>query len=119
MRRDLAVYLVDIQQCLDELALFSSGKQFSDYQADALLRRAVEREFSIIGEVMRRTLHHFPETQSRIESARSIADFRNVIVHEYNTLDDAKIWNIVIHSAPVLKRQIDEWILELDGASQP
>jgi len=114
MRRDLAVYLIDIQQCLDELALFSSGKQLSDYRTDALLRRAIEREFSIIGEVMRRILHHFPEAASRIEDARSIADFRNVIVHEYNTLDDAKMWNIVIHSAPVLKRQIDQWIIELE-----
>ena len=119
MRRDLAVYLVDIQQCLDELALFSSGKQLSDYRTDVLLRRAIERDFTIIGEVMRRILHHFPETKVRIEDAQAIADFRNVIVHEYNMLDDAKIWNILIHSAPVLKRQIDEWISELDEASQP
>jgi len=119
MRRDLAVYLVDIQQCLDELALFSAGKQLSDYQTDVLLRRAIERDFTIIGEVMRRILHHFPEARVRIEDAQAIADFRNVIVHEYNMLDGAKIWNIVIHSAPVLKRQIDEWVTELDQATQP
>jgi len=26
MQRDLAVYLIDIQQCLDELAIFVKGK---------------------------------------------------------------------------------------------
>lgn len=81
-----------------------------------MLHRAIEREFTIIGEVMRRILHHFPETAARIEDARKIADFRNVIVHEYNLLDDAKMWNLATDAAPILKLQIDSWLAELDQA---
>jgi uncharacterized protein with HEPN domain len=113
MQRDLTVYLIDIHQCLEELALFVDGKTLADYRSDALLRRGIEREFTIIGEIMRRILHHFPETASRIQDARSIADFRNVIVHEYNLLDEAKIWNIATVSAPILKQRVGEWIAEL------
>ena len=116
MQRDLAVYLIDIQQCLDELAIFVKGKTLSDYQHETMLHRAIEREFTIIGEVMRRILHHFPECAARIEDARKIADFRNVIVHEYHLLDDAKIWGIATNAAPVLKQQIDLWLKELDQA---
>jgi uncharacterized protein with HEPN domain len=116
MQRDLAVYLIDIQQCLEELAVFVKSKTLSDYQHEAMLRRAIEREFTIIGEVMRRILHHFPESAARIEDARKIANFRNVIVHEYNLLDDAQIWNIATDAAPVLKLQIDRWLGELDQA---
>ena len=116
MRRDLAVYLVDLQQCLEELVIFSAGKQLGDYRNDVLLRRAIERDFTVVGEIMRRILHHFPETQ-RIDHAQSIANFRNVIVHEYDVLDDVQIWNIVSQSAPILKQQVDDWIAELDRSS--
>ncbi len=116
MQRDLGVYLIDIQQCLEELATFVQGKTLSDYQREAMLRRAIEREFTIIGEVMRRILHHFPESAARIENARKIANFRNVIVHEYNLLDDAKIWDNATCAAPILKQQIDGWLAELDQA---
>jgi len=49
-----------------------------------------------------------------IDDARKIANFRNIIVHEYNLLDDAKIWNNATVSAPVLKQQINRWLAELD-----
>jgi uncharacterized protein with HEPN domain len=114
MQRDLAVYLIDIQQCLEELEVFVKDKALSDYQHEPMLRRAIEREFTIIGEIMRRILHHFPETAARIEDARKIANFRNVIVHEYNLLDDVELWNNATVSAPILKLQIDHWLAELD-----
>ncbi len=119
MQRDLAVYLVDIQQCLSEIEQFTTGKLLHDYRNNTMLRRAVEREFMIIGEAMRRILHHFPESADRIEKARSIANFRNIIVHEYHSLDDAKVWDILKSSTPVLKRQIDGWLAELDAAPHP
>jgi uncharacterized protein with HEPN domain len=117
MRRDLLVYLIHIQDALEELAIFIAGKKLADYQKEALLRRGVEREFSIMGEAMRRILHHFPETKSRVDHARSIANFRNVIMHEYDELDDVEVWKIATHSAPLLKQQIDEWIHELERDS--
>jgi len=43
MQRDLAVYLIDIQQCLEELAVFVKSKTLSDYQHEAMLRRAHRR----------------------------------------------------------------------------
>jgi uncharacterized protein with HEPN domain len=44
----------------------------------------VEREFIIIGEVMSRIIHKYPETRIRIDRARRIANFRNFLVHEYD-----------------------------------
>ncbi len=38
-------YLFDIAQACDLLTQFSSGKPFTDYSADALLRSRVERQF--------------------------------------------------------------------------
>lgn len=45
-------YLYDIQQAAHRLTEFTSGKNFDDYEQDAMLRAAVERKFEIIGEAL-------------------------------------------------------------------
>jgi len=48
-------YLFDIKESIDSIESFISSKPgFSNYQKDKMLRRAVEREFEIIGEAMNR-----------------------------------------------------------------
>jgi uncharacterized protein with HEPN domain len=108
------MYLRDIADALAELEEYTNGKTKDDYLTDRQLRRAVERVFEIIGEAMSKMIHRFPESRTRIDNARPIANFRNVIVHEYRTIHDALVWDIVTRSAPVLKTQIDAWAAELD-----
>jgi uncharacterized protein with HEPN domain len=43
-----------------------------------------------------------------------IADFRNVIVHQYHDVDDAYVWKTAKDSLPILSQQIDAWADELD-----
>jgi len=108
------MYLRDISDALAELEEYTSGKGKADYLGDRQLRRAVERVFEIAGEAMAKMIHRFPESGARIDNARRIANFRNVIAHEYRNVDDALVWDIVSRSAPVLKAQIDAWMAELD-----
>ena len=64
---------------------------------------------------MSKMIHRFPETRTRIDHARRIANFRNVIAHEYRNINDKLVWDTATHSAPVLKTQIDAWAGELDA----
>jgi uncharacterized protein with HEPN domain len=41
-----------MQQAASLLAQFTDGRQFADYDRDAMLRAAVGREFEIIGEAL-------------------------------------------------------------------
>lgn len=69
------------------------------------MRSSVEREFIIIGEAMAALSRLAPETFDAITHARRIVDFRNLLTHEYPTVDDAIVWAIVEADVPVLRRQ--------------
>jgi uncharacterized protein with HEPN domain len=109
------MYLDDIAEALNELEEYTSGKDLSDYLANRQLRRSVERVFEIIGEAMSKMTHRFPESRIRIDHARRISNFRNIIAHEYRNVNDELVWGIVIRSARLLRTQILTWIAELEA----
>ena len=44
--------LLDLVNACEAIAEFVAGKDFATYEADRLLRSAVERQFEIIGEAL-------------------------------------------------------------------
>jgi uncharacterized protein with HEPN domain len=113
-RADLRMYLQDIADALAELDEDAAGETLPNYLANRQLRRSVERVFEIIGEAMSKMIHRFPESRDRIDHARRIANFRHIIAHEYRNIDDQLAWDIVVHAAPLLQRQIGLWMAELE-----
>ena len=79
-------------------------------------RRAVEREFEIIGEALNRIDRLDPPTAARISELRRIVDFRNRIIHGYDTVDDAVVWGIVEKRLPLLIKDV-VCLLDADGAA--
>ena len=55
MRLETRKYLYDMQRAAALLREFTGGKTLVDYESDAMLRSAVERQFEIIGEALRPT----------------------------------------------------------------
>ena len=70
MRIEALKYLYDIRQAAVLLDVFLVGKTFADYQRDAMLRAAVEREFTIIGEAVSQLAKVDQELASRITNYR-------------------------------------------------
>ena len=118
MPRDLRTHLCDILQCIDAIDLYVANQTFADYEANRMVRSAVEREFITIAEAMIRISRISPELGNRVEHVRDIADFRNIIVHAYEDVNDTYVWRVVKESVPPLKQQIETWLAELD-ARQP
>jgi uncharacterized protein with HEPN domain len=96
-------YLSDILMAIDLIHDFVGDiDSFYDYEQDRKTQSAVERQLVIIGEA----LNHFRklEPQIKIENDKQIIDFRNRLVHAYDSLDNSIIWAILkLHLKPLQK----------------
>jgi uncharacterized protein with HEPN domain len=69
-----------------------------------MLRRAVEREFEIIGEAMNRI--DKIDSGIIISSKKQIISMRNRVIHGYDKIDDEIIWGTIVRHLPILKKEI-------------
>ncbi len=107
MRLETKKYLFDIHQAAKRVVEFTKGKTFSDYDNDPLLRAAVERQFEIIGEALRRLANEDAATTALISEHARIIAFRNILVHGYADIDDRIVWDIVQAKLPTLLREVE------------
>jgi len=105
-------WLDDIRRSAEFILEATRDKTGADYQADPVLRAAVERHFEIIGEAMGRLTRDDPETAGRIAEHRRIVAFRNLLIHGYDLVNHAEVWNIVTRHLPRLLQQARSLLAE-------
>ena len=113
--RDVRVYLQDMLAASTAIGEFTSGRTLADYQADLMLRSAVERQFEIFGEALARALRLEPELEARLTASRGAIDFRNVIAHEYDALSPATVWDIARNELPPFAHEVAAELRRADG----
>ncbi len=95
--------LEDIRSAADFVKTVTQGVALEQFKLDRLLRQAVERNFEIIGEALRRLEKDDPGTAARIADYRRIIAFRNVLIHGYDVIDPAIVWSAITEDlAPLL-----------------
>jgi uncharacterized protein with HEPN domain len=112
MQVEAKKYLYDIQQAAGRLADFTSGKTFSDYESDTMLRAASERQFEIIGEALSQLSRLDAMLASRIAEYRRIIAFRNILIHGYAVVDDRLVWNIIETKLASLRDEVSTLLAE-------
>lgn len=101
----IKVWLLDIQQAIEEIFLFLGEKRnFITYQEDLKTKKAVERNLEIIGEAVNRILK--ADSSIQIKNAKNIIGTRNRIIHSYNNISDEVIWTIVSRELPDLLEEV-------------
>jgi len=105
-------YLWDVQQAATLLTEFVSGKSFAQYEADAMLRSAVERQFEIIGEAMSQLARLDPETVRRISNYPRIIGFRNILIHGYAEVQNERVWATIRDDVPILIAEVSDLLTE-------
>ncbi len=108
MERTINKTLEDILNAILEIDSFfeTRPRRYDIYLSDVCLRRAVERNITIIGEAMNRLLKLDPSI--KITAARRIVDTRNYVIHGYDSVTDDIIWGIIMRHLPQLKAEIQK-----------
>lgn len=106
MQLEIKKYLFDIRESIESIEKYLGDKRdFNIYMADKMLRRAVEREFEIIGEAMNRI--EKLDSSIEISSKRQIISMRNRVIHGYDKIDNEIVWGTIVRHLPTLKIEIE------------
>ena len=106
MTENIKKWLLDVKEAIETIEIFlGDERNFYNYQSNLMLKRAVEREFEIIGEAINRILKE--DENFVISNARRIVNLRNHIIHAYDNVSDEMIWSIIVREVPNLKIEIN------------
>jgi|AntAceMinimDraft_15_1070371.scaffolds.fasta_scaffold27136_3 uncharacterized protein with HEPN domain len=111
MENKIKKYAFDIQESINAIQKYTEGLSYDDFAAQRMLRKAIEREFEIIGEAMNRINKIDPDVA--VSSKREIINMRNKVIHGYDMVEDIVIWQTIHNSLPQLKEEIQK-ILQKD-----
>jgi uncharacterized protein with HEPN domain len=107
MADEIKKYLFDINEAIVSIESYLGEKRdFNVYQQNKMLRRAVEREFEIIGEAMNKLDDINPDLP--VSSKKLIIGMRNRVIHGYDRIDDGIVWGAVVRHLPILKKEIND-----------
>ena len=112
MQPEIRRYLNGILYAANLLNTFNADKTFADYANDPLLRSATERQFGIIGEAISRVARIDESIASQITHYRQIISFRNIIIHNYDSVDNQTVWYRLQHDLPILVLEVHALLQE-------
>jgi uncharacterized protein with HEPN domain len=112
MRPKSPGWLWDIRRSAEFIIAALGGKPLEEYIADPMLRAAVERSFEIIGEAMNRLARDDPDTAGSITAYQQMIGLRNVLIHGYRDVDNARVFSIARDRLPALLAQVQELLAQ-------
>ena len=92
MRPESYAHVWGALQAVRALRRFTSGASEEEYLTDLMLRSAVERQIEILGEALNRVRRADPQAADQIPDIHRIIGMRNIIAHEYGSVDDRLVW---------------------------
>ena len=102
-----AAHLRDMLDYARRVARLVAGVSPNQYLADEPRRMAVERGLEVVGEAARRTS---ADTRARYAHIawRAIIGQRNVLAHEYGSIQQEMVWTAAVRHTPALIQQLVE-----------
>lgn len=111
-------YLADIVGAIDDIALFVQGLDEATFATDRKTVYAVTRALEIIGEAAKRipaeVQRRYPEVPWRL-----MARTRDRIIHGYDIVDTAIVWQTLVTDLPAARSRIVSAYDQERGADTP
>ena len=84
----------------DTIAFF--GESFEDFEDNSIYQNALMTPVTQIGELVKRLPMDFRAEHSEIPW-RNIAGMRDIVVHNYETIDKTILWSVALTEIPKIK----------------
>lgn len=106
MTRQPGIHLRDILDSIDAIDAYVRGMTRASFEQDPKTQDAVLRRIEIIGEAAGRLMRDgFTQTQPDIPWA-SMKAMRNLVIHDYDSVDLGLVWNLVENRLADLRQRI-------------
>lgn len=102
--KDDRLYLLHIKEAIEWIEEFTIAGE-NEFFGDRKTQDAVLRNLHTLSESTQHLSNELKEQHPEIDW-RTIAAFRNVVVHDYLGVDLDRIWDIVEDDLPTLKKRI-------------
>ena len=112
MKKDPRVYLAHILESAQKIERYTEAGE-GEFHNNTMLQDAVIRNFEIIGEAAKRVPEEYRRGHSQIPW-RLMAAFRDVLIHAYEGIDLQRVWQIVRHDLPVVKKAVEKLLPPLE-----
>ncbi len=115
--KDDRLYLLHIRECIDRVERYTvNGKD--EFCIDTKTQDAVVRNLQTLAESTTRLTAEMKAKRVDVDW-KSIAGFRNIVVHNYLQLDLDATWEIVSRDLPVLKAAVHALLTEIGPIPPP
>jgi uncharacterized protein with HEPN domain len=111
----LPKHLFDALTAARRALTFVEGFDEAGYADNVLVRSAVERQLEVLGEACRRALDEAPSLRERIPDSALAVALRNRIIHDYDRLENAIVFDTVRRDLPLMIVAIESELRALDG----
>lgn len=107
MSREAKKFLNDIISSINDIdIILKDTKNFAQYEKSLIIRSAIERKLTIIGEAVVK-LKQVDELIN-ITNSKEIISLRNRLVHAYDSINNEMIWLIARKYMKPLKKEVSE-----------
>lgn len=112
--KDWRVRVEDMLEAIDRITTYVDGMDARHFLADARTQDAVLRNLEVLGEASKRVPSHVQHRHGAIPWSR-IGDMRNILVHEYHSVDPAIILDTARNDLPPLVASLRAVLADNDG----
>ena len=99
--KDILIYITEIEQ------IQLDAKNIEGFKSNFYFKRTAERNFLIIGEIIKKLSTLNPEIVMQMRNRENIIGLRNFLAHAYDTVDHEQMWLFIVKRTPELKEDIN------------
>ncbi len=99
--------LEDIRLAAEQAIAYCSEVSKQRFRTSPLYQDATIRQLEIVGEAVKRLSDELKARNNKIQWRR-FAGIRNLLIHEYDSIDVDKVWQVVKRDLPKLLNQLKQ-----------